>query len=483
MTREELPGADEREWPSAPTRAHLVLGAGGVRCIAYIGALEQLEEEGYEFASVSTCSAGTFVGALYCCGVSPEAMREATLRLDLRKLTGDVSWKLLRRLWTLRSWPYALYREPGMPRVFRGILEEQRLEPDPALGDVRIPMATAAVDVAADRLLVYSSETNPTMRVAELLRIATAIPLMYAPHTAHGREVLDAALASYTPIWLATGQREELPIVALRVPSPAARDRRQAVVGWINDVLSSGIASRDTFDLERLPGVTVIDIPTGLSAVDFGLSRTKRGELIEQGRAAVAERFERDAERPLAPPLPTPPKDDDDRAERQATRLFQTHLDRLARARTATVFLSYAHEDREWVDRLRAKLRTLLISKEVTVWDDSYIAAGTSWDAAIHDAILRARVAVLFVSQDFRKSDYAPGTELTLLREQLEKARVRILWVSVDGTLPDDPEQELQAAHDPAEPLARLDDAAADKALHDVARLIEQEFERAAVEA
>ena len=481
--RSFLPGGEASKparRPSPTTRAHLVLSAGGVRCIAYIGALEQLEAEGYEWASVSTCSAGTFVGALYCCGVSPEAMREATLRLDLRQLTGDVSWKWLRRLWTLRSWPFALYGEPGMPRVFQRILEEERLDPDPTLRDVQIPMATAAVDVAADRLLVYSSEMNPTMRVAEVLRIATAIPLLYAPHTADGREVLDAALASYTPIWLATGQRDDLPIVALRVPSPATPDRQQSVIGWINDVLASGIASRDTFDLERLPGITLIDIPTGVSAFDFGLPRAAREELIDRGRAAVAERFDREAERPRLPPSPTPPKNDNDRAERQATKLFQMHLDNVARARNATVFLSYAREDREWVERLRTNLGPLLISKDVTVWDDSYIAPGTSWEAAIHNAILRARVAVLFVSQHFRKSDYAIGTELKLLREQLEKARVRILWVSVDGTLPDDAEQELQAAHNPEEPLAQVADAVADKALRDVARLVEEQFQHTA---
>jgi predicted acylesterase/phospholipase RssA len=461
--------------PHETKRAHLVLSSGGVRCIAYIGALEQLEGEGYEFASVSTCSAGTFVGALYCCGLSPAAMREATVRLDLRELAGDVKLKWLRRLWTLRSWPYALYREPGIPRVFRRVLAEQGLESEPTLRDVRIPMATAAVDVAADRLLVYTTETNPAMRVSELLRIATAIPLMYAPHTSSNREVLDAAVASATPFWLAAGQGEDLPIIALRVPSPAAPDRRLEVVGWVNDVLSCGIASRDTFELERLPGVTVIDIHTGVSTFDFGLSPAAREELIERGRAAVAERLERDAERAFPPP---PPADDDDRAERQATKLFQIHQDKVARTRTPTVFLSYAREDREWVDRLRSKLGPLLINRDVSVWDDSYIAAGASWDAAIHDAILRARVAVLFVSEHFRKSEYAYGTELTLLREQLAKARVRILWLSVDGSLPDDPEQDLQAGHDPANPLERLNDAAADEALREVAGLVEQDFER-----
>jgi hypothetical protein len=78
-------------------RVHLLLSAGGVRCLSYIGALEQLEQEGFEIATVSTCSAGTLVGALYCAGVAPGAMREAALDLNLRRFAGDARWNWLRR--------------------------------------------------------------------------------------------------------------------------------------------------------------------------------------------------------------------------------------------------------------------------------------------------------------------------------------------------------------------------------------------------
>ena len=45
---------------------------------------------------------------------------------------------------------------------------------------------------------------------------------------------------------------------------------------------------RDAFDLERLPGVTVIDIHTRLSAYDFGLSPADVETLVGTGRAADA---------------------------------------------------------------------------------------------------------------------------------------------------------------------------------------------------
>jgi hypothetical protein len=56
-------------------RVHLLLSAGGVRCLSYIGALEQLRHKGYEFV-----------------GLSPAEIREAALGFDLSQLAGDVRW-------------------------------------------------------------------------------------------------------------------------------------------------------------------------------------------------------------------------------------------------------------------------------------------------------------------------------------------------------------------------------------------------------
>lgn len=468
-----LTARETRRGRPTARRVHLLLSAGGVRCLSYIGALMQLEQQGYEIATVSTCSAGTFVGALYCSGVDPAAIREAALSFDLRQLAGDVRWRRLRRLWTLRSWPYALYRQPGIPQVFRKILEDQGRHPDPTLGELRPPLSTAAVDVAAKRVLVYSSDANPDMRASELLRIAIAIPLMYAPHTRGGKEVMDATLASHTPIWLATGQREDLPIVVLRTPPPNASRRHDGVIRWLNDVLSSGVASRDTLLLERLPRVSVYDIETEFSAFDFDLSHGQVETLIEAGRRTVAEYEERGAE-PSTPPSPT--DNDDARAERKAAGLYERHLDRLAGGRTPTVFLSYAREDQRWVKRLRRQLGELLADTQVSVWDDSYIKPGALWDAAIKDAIRRARVAVLFVSRYYLASSYIRHEELPILREQAASGQVRILWISVDGSEPDEPERSFQAVKDPAAPLAAIDEATADQALADLARIIERNY-------
>jgi predicted acylesterase/phospholipase RssA len=51
---------------SDTTWSHLVLAGAGVLSLSYAGALAVLHERGIRFRSVSSCSAGTFIGALLC---------------------------------------------------------------------------------------------------------------------------------------------------------------------------------------------------------------------------------------------------------------------------------------------------------------------------------------------------------------------------------------------------------------------------------
>ena len=78
--------------PSTPrTRVHLVLGSGGVKTLAYVGALAVLEEAGIEFASISACSAGSLIGALVATGLPMREVQARVEAVDLRRLLGKPS--------------------------------------------------------------------------------------------------------------------------------------------------------------------------------------------------------------------------------------------------------------------------------------------------------------------------------------------------------------------------------------------------------
>ena len=100
--------------------------------------------------------------------------------------------------------------------------------------------------------------------------------------------------------------------------------------------------------------------------------------------------------------------------------------------RPKKIFISYAREDRGWVDKLKNHLASLQRKGLVESWDDSSIWPGKEWNASIMKALGEADIYILMVTVDFIASDYINQNELPVALKRAEgEENVQIVPVIV----------------------------------------------------
>jgi hypothetical protein len=143
-----------------------------------------------------------------------------------------------------------------------------------------------------------------------------------------------------------------------------------------------------------------------------------------------------------------------------------------------TVFISYSRSDRRWLELLKGRLNSLLVGKDVDLWDDSLIKPGQAWEQEIFTVINRACAAILLVSPRFLASDFITKNELPAFIEAANDRGMLVLWVPIraskyDGTWL----SSYQWVHSPSKPIAGLRGNARTRALDKIIREIADAIE------
>lgn len=98
----------------------------------------------------------------------------------------------------------------------------------------------------------------------------------------------------------------------------------------------------------------------------------------------------------------------------------------------ARIFISYAHEDKEWVLEGPGNIHLIPrirrhTSSEADLWFDEGLVIGEKWDEEIHNHIVQSHISILLISENFVSSDYIVNKELVWIKEQVEKNNMKIV--------------------------------------------------------
>lgn len=108
-----------------------------------------------------------------------------------------------------------------------------------------------------------------------------------------------------------------------------------------------------------------------------------------------------------------------------------------------TIFVSYSHEDEEWLKMVKKFLAVLEQEGLIEFWDDSRIDAGDKWKSEIEDALEGAKAAVLLVSQSFLASNFVSTYELPKILANASQGGKKVFWIPLSPSTVFDTHKEI----------------------------------------
>ncbi|HEX8507322.1 MAG TPA: patatin-like phospholipase family protein [Hymenobacter sp.] len=178
----------------APRYRNLVMEGGGIRGIAYGGALQELEQQGVlrGIERVGGTSAGAIQAALLAVGYSAQEIIDVVNATPVQRLNDGRfiffggSHRLVKQYGWYRGDEFATYlselvaRKTQQPNLTLGELHALAQAQPYRDGPTRYrDLYTTGTNLTTQRVQVFSYETNPTMRVADAVRISMSIPLYF----------------------------------------------------------------------------------------------------------------------------------------------------------------------------------------------------------------------------------------------------------------------------------------------------------------
>jgi len=264
-------------------RISLVIGSGGIKCVAAAGLWRVLQEEGIVIDSVVGCSGGSMYAALIANHVDVKTLEEWSKTL----WTSDIMQGYTENLKATKDGSLRFNERSGLvdDSVMNKKLKDIYGEWD--FSDLHLPFKVVATDLVVGEKVVLS-EGN----VFDAIRASIAIPIIFPPWEVNGRLLIDGAASDPLPIDVAIQDGADI-IIAMGFPLDyRARFRSMTAVQeqlnsiYINNILTSTYAFYNlAHHAEIFPIIPEFDGSVSMFDVD------KIPDVIERGEQAARKQL------------------------------------------------------------------------------------------------------------------------------------------------------------------------------------------------
>lgn len=285
-------------------KADAVFEGGGVKGIAFIGALQVMEEHGYTWANLAGTSAGSFVAALLGAGYKSGEIRLVFERLDylhFLERRGIGRLPVIGPLYELMV-RQGMYRTNRIERFMDELLRRKGIRTfgDLPPGKLRI----IASDITAGKMLVLPDDlvqfdiVPEEFPIARAVRMSCSLPYFFQPvrleQNGEPHYIVDGGLLSNYPVWLFdVPGKPRWPTIGFRLHGKRVERepyRIRGLFSFTRSLITTMLDAHDRLYVERAQAVRTVFIPTlGVRTTQFGLLPELRASLLRSGEEAARQ--------------------------------------------------------------------------------------------------------------------------------------------------------------------------------------------------
>lgn len=264
---------------STNTEYALVMKGGGIKGLAYVGALELLETR-YEFRWFVGTSAGAIAAILLAAGYSVSELKDILQEKNFKDFFDAKFYQV----------PFNLIFHKGMHRAdaFTHWLDTLLARKLKSPGRVKLSELPNRVTVYASRrekrALRFDSYDNDA-DAAFAARCSMSIPWVFTPQSDQGFRAYDGGIQYNYPLDELLREHPDTPFVSLYLGSEIYEPEKQRSV--LADLISITTEGSDPEAIKKYREQTVIIDPRPIGTLDFDLTEDEKALLLSTGRVGA----------------------------------------------------------------------------------------------------------------------------------------------------------------------------------------------------
>jgi len=277
---------------------NLVLEGGGVKGIAYVGALKELENEKIlqDIKNVAGTSAGAITATLLALDYTVDEIKNIMFNLDFSHFVDKSKWKT-KNIYDIitkfgmakgdyfESWiNKIIHTKIGSPATFKTLYELKNTRNLKIIG----------TNLSKKSIEIFSNLTAPNTPISTAVRISMSIPLFFQAVKYNDSLYIDGGLFWNYPLSIYDEGFTNIYTLGLRIDSTTTPVKMQEIsfVNYLKMLISIILNQQDSKHILKQDWKRTISIyDENVNSINFNISNETKLALIKSGKNAVMTYF------------------------------------------------------------------------------------------------------------------------------------------------------------------------------------------------